>query len=141
MQRGGTTLTSTLFLRRALPPTLLLSAALPALVWAEGAVRVLNCQTTQVCDAIGHCRTDGETLSLRMTPKALRSDGSGEFMLHYQDRDVPMETLSEAGPFVWQLEHDRYTLLANSSTQFLLHKLSLAAEPTASVQFMTCSFR
>jgi hypothetical protein len=122
--------------------TPLLWGALCASVMAEGAVRVLSCETMQRCDAAGQCEPHQETLELRMEPKALNSDGSGEFLLQYGDEEaVPVQALSEAGPFVWSRAQNRYTLLASSDTQFLLHTLSLSIEPEATVLFMTCSFR
>jgi hypothetical protein len=127
------------FYRAMLTP--LLWGAMCSSVMAEGAVRVLSCETTQRCDAAGQCEPHQETLELRMEPKALNSDGSGEFSLQYGDEAVPVQALSEAGPFVWSREQNRYTLLASSDTQLLLHTLSLSVEPEATVLFMACSFR
>lgn len=110
-------------------------------VYAEGAVRVLACETTLQCDAAGHCMPHAEAIEFRMEPKALNADGSGEFTLQYRDAELPMQALSEIGPFVWTQQQDRYTLLASSDTQFLLHTLALADEPRATLQFMSCSLQ
>lgn len=113
----------------------------PALALAEGAVRVLSCQVTQQCDAAGQCSAHDESVEFRMSPEAQRSDGSGDFTLQYRGEEFPMTALSDIGPFRWEDELDRYTLLASSENQFLLHELSLAGTPAATIQFMRCSFR
>jgi hypothetical protein len=121
--------------------TLWLSTLLPAAVMAEGAVRVLACEVQQQCDAAGQCESRQQVLEFRMEPKSLNADGSGEFRLQYRDKQMPMRSLSEAGPFVWSDGQDRYTVLASSETQFLLHTLTLDDKPHATIQFMRCSFR
>jgi hypothetical protein len=120
---------------------LLCGALMPAIALAEGAVRVLSCQITQQCDGAGVCEPHDEAIEFRMEPQAQHSDGSGEFTLRYRDQELPMAAQSEVGPFTWSQQQDRHTLLASSETRFLLHVLSLADEPKATIQFMNCSFR
>lgn len=121
--------------------TLLLGASLPAVAVAEGAVKVLACEVTQQCDADGQCEPRPQSREFHMEPISLNADGSGQFTLQYDGNAVPMQALSEAGPFVWNEGQHRHTLLASSETQFLLHTLSLTDKPSATIQFMTCSFR
>jgi hypothetical protein len=142
--------------RCLLHPALLLVALLslaPAGARAEGAVRVLACDSTRVCDAVGDCRSDTGSLTLRMAPEALAADGSGRYELTLGGDVLPMQALtlagdvlpmqavSEAGPFLWQQADTRYTLLVNSNSDFVLHALSLSPQPSASLRYLRCTFR
>jgi hypothetical protein len=130
--------------RCLLHPALLLVALLslaPAGARAEGAVRVLACDSTRVCDAVGDCRSDTGSLTLRMAPEALAADGSGRYELTLGGDVLPMQAVSEAGPFLWQQADTRYTLLVNSNSDFVLHALSLSPQPSASLRYLRCTFR
>ncbi len=108
---------------------------------AEGAVRVLDCKVTQRCDASGSCEAHSDAIEFRLEPQALADDGSGRYLLRYRDAEVPMQALSEAGPFVWSRDKVRYTLLVSSDTQLLLHALTLAPAPASTVDFLNCAAR
>jgi hypothetical protein len=126
----------------ALPSLLLLSAAmLPALVHAEGAVRIFECNITQECDGDGACKGADQKVEFRMEPIERATDGSGTYTIHYDDQSADMQALSEAGPFYWQQDSERNTLLASSDTRFLWHRLFLAAAPVAQVRFLECAVR
>jgi hypothetical protein len=130
--------------RRPLHPSLLLAALLPlapATLSAEGAVRVLACDSTRVCDTVGECRSDSGSLTLRMAPEALDADGSGRYALTLDGDVLPMQAVSEAGPFLWQQADTHYTLLVNSNTDFVLHALTLSPQPSASLRYLRCTFR
>lgn len=124
---------------RSLAPVLLAMA--PELVWAEGAVRSLDCKVSQVCDAAGVCESAAEAVNFRMAPESLREDGSGTFEISYRETRARMEAYSYAGPFIWNTELERNTVLASSETRFLWHQLVLGSTPAASVRFMECSLR
>ncbi len=130
---------------RALPhPPLMLVALLtlaPAGASAEGAVRVLACDSTRVCDTVGECRSDAGSLTLRMAPQALDADGSGRYALTLDGDVLPMQAVSEAGPFLWQQADTHYTLLVNSNTEFVLHALSLSPQPLATLRYLRCTVR
>ena len=108
---------------------------------AEGAVRVLDCKVTQRCDAAGRCEVRSDAIGFRLEPQALANDGSGQYTLRYRDVEVPMQAVGEAGPFIWTAQNVRYTLLVSSETQLLLHALELAAVPSTSVDFLTCTVK
>lgn len=114
---------------------------LSSLLHAEGAVRIFDCKVTQRCDAAGKCAVNSDSIEFRLEPQALADDGSGEYILRYRDRTVPMQAASEAGPFLWSEQNVRYTLLVSSETQLLLHALELATVPATTVDFLTCKVR
>jgi hypothetical protein len=124
-----------------LPALLLMSALLPALANAEGAVRIFACEVLQECDADGGCKAVEQKIEFRMEPRERAVDGSGSYTIHYDDQSADMQALSEAGPFYWQQGSERNTLLASSDTRFLWHSLSLAAAPVAQVRFLACDVR
>lgn len=138
---NNTTMRTTKTRTRCPVAVLLCGLLMPVVTVAEGAVRVLSCEVVQQCNASGVCEPHKEQLEFRMEPKAQRSDGSGDFTLRRDDEEFPMTALSDAGPFVWNQQQDRYTLLVSSETQFLLHILSLDDTPHSTIQFMQCSFR
>jgi hypothetical protein len=114
---------------------------LPNLGWAEGAVRVLDCEVTQTCDASGACAMASERVSFRMTPENLREDGSGQYQISYRNVQAGMEARSYAGPFYWTSGTEQNTLLASSETLFLWHRLTVNPAPDASVNFLNCTFQ
>jgi hypothetical protein len=118
-----------------------LAALLPTLVCGEGAVRLLDCSITRVCDAGGSCTAASDDVTFSMQPIESRADGSGRFQLHYGNTDAPMDALSDAGPFVWNVGAERNALLVSSETQFLWHRLTLDPMPTATVSFLRCAIR
>lgn len=127
--------------KKALPGLLSLLPLLPALAQAEGAVRVLDCNTTQVCDAAGTCEAASDAVIFRMSPESLSADGSGTYKISYQDIEADMQASAEAGPFYWTRDVERNTLLASSETRFLWHKLQLAPTPQASILFLDCTLQ
>lgn len=114
---------------------------LPALVQAEGAVRVLDCRITQECDAEANCGTLDQTIEFRMEPIALDEQGAGRYTIRYLDQNADMQALSDAGPFHWRQESERHTLIASSETRFLWHSLSFDTMPEASIRFLSCRLR
>lgn len=121
--------------------TLLYLVALPQLAWAEGAVRVLDCKVTQVCDASGACEAESDDVSFRLAPENLHEDGSGTYAITYRAIQASMEATSEAGPFYWTMGSERNTLLASSETQFLWHRLMLDPTPATRVYFLNCALQ
>jgi hypothetical protein len=124
----------------ALTVVILLSFA-PVAARAEGAVRVLDCMTLKSCDAAGACKSYSEHTSFRMEPQNLNSDGSGSYIMVHNDERTDMQAPSFAGPFYWGSNDERNTLLANSETEFLWHRLELNPAPLVHIQFMQCVFR
>jgi hypothetical protein len=120
---------------------LALTGALPGFVSAEGAVRVLECTVTTVCDAAGRCADATEPLSFRIEPLDVSATGPARYAISYGETRAEMQALTEAGPFFWVHGSERATLLASSETQWLWHRLALEPQPLATVSFLTCAFR
>lgn len=129
-------------MRRALIRPLITGLLLlqPLYAWAEGAVRVLACTIDLACDAAGACTPAGGEVVFTMAPEQVADDGSGTYRISYGDEAAAMEARSFAGPFLWTLGDESHTLLANSETRFLWHRLALDAGPEADVIFMVCEF-
>lgn len=119
----------------------MLLVVVPAVVRAEGAVRVLDCKVTQICDAAGVCQAASEEVSFRMAPEKLSEDGAGTYEISYRDIKASMQASSYAGPFYWTTGAERNTLLASSETQFLWHRLRLEPAPETKVHFLECAVR
>jgi hypothetical protein len=118
-----------------------LTALLPGLVLSEGAVRLLECTVTQVCDGGGACETASGGVSFRMEPVEREASGAMRYALSYGDTQADMLAVSDAGPFIWTVRDERNALLASSQTQWLWHRLTLDPAPAATIRFLTCSFR
>jgi hypothetical protein len=121
---------------------LALSAALAsALAHAEGAVRVLECRVTHDCDDAAVCQDADQSVEFRLEPITLAADGSGSYTLRYEGRTAAMQALSEAGPFHWQQETQRHTLLVSSETHLLWHSLDFDSAPMTRIRFLDCTLR
>ena len=107
----------------------------------EGAVRVLDCTTSRICDAAGNCEPEAAERTFRWEPIQTQADGAGTYTLTDGDTEVPMQALSDAGPFFWSVGSQRNTLLVSSETQFVWHRLTLEPVPEGTVAFLTCAFR
>ena len=116
-------------------------ALLSNAVWAEGAVRLLDCRVVRVCDAAGNCQAATEAVAFRMEPAQVGPDGAGRYQLKYDETEVAMEALSDAGPFVWTVGDEHNTLLVSSQTQLLWHRLAVSPVPAATVRFLECAIR
>jgi hypothetical protein len=120
-------------------------------VYAEGAVRIFDCNLTQVCDAAGSCQSTTDSITFRMAAVTLVSAGGGQYLLSHGDRrELPMQAMSEIGPFVWSDStagadgtdtDQRNTLVISSETQLLWHTLSLAASPSSNIRYMNCNLQ
>jgi hypothetical protein len=120
-------------------------------VVAEGAVRIFDCNVTQVCDAAGACQPAADSITFRMAPVTLDATGAGQYLLSYGDRqELPMQAVSEIGPFLWSdgsggnngsNSEERNTLVISSGTQLLWHTLSLTEMPDASIRYMDCGLQ
>ena len=132
------------FLKRAL--VLLPLAAWVQLAAGEGAVRTFDCTITQTCNAAGRCEKAAGEVTFRMSPEALAADGSGTYQINYRHgdqinyRDVQasVKAASYAGPFYWNTNSERNSLLASSETEFLWHRLILAPTPETEIHFLSC---
>ena len=111
------------------------------LALAEGAVRVLECKSVQLCDTTGTCAAAAGEVVFRMTPVSVDADGAGSFTMQYDSSLADMQALSGVGPWYWVSRQQRHTLLASSDTRFVWHTLSLTPEPEAQTRFLNCSFR
>lgn len=108
-------------------------------VLGEGGIRTFECVIEKTCDASGNCETgDMNGITLLMEPDNLNADGSGSYMLNYDNGRFAMEALSNAGPFVWRRDGTRHTLLASSEEQFLWHQVFIGSSPEATIRFMQC---
>jgi hypothetical protein len=116
-------------------------ALLPSAGWGEGAVRLFDCTVVQVCNSAGSCEGGSGSVAFRMEPVQVGPDGGGRYELRYEDTEVAMDALSDAGPFVWAVGEERNTLLVSSETQLLWHQLTLAPVVAATVRFLTCTIR
>ncbi len=70
----------------------------------------------------------------------LDETGAGSYQVSYANNRYEMKAMSYAGPFTWDTGGEIHTLLANSETKFLWHRLKLSAKPEASMQFLNCAF-
>lgn len=114
---------------------------LPGMVSAEGAVRVLTCTITRVCDAAGRCGAGSGQVAFRMEPIETGADGSGSYTLSYENNETEMQALSLAGPYVWTAGTERNTLLASSETAFLWHRVKFEPTPEGTIRFLSCAMR
>ena len=113
---------------------------MPSAMRAEGAVRVLACNTVRVCDAAGSCELATDETRFRMEPQALDASGASRFALAYGDVRADMNAMSDVGPFIWNVGTERHALLVSSETQWLWHRLTLEPAPAATIAFLECSF-
>jgi len=114
---------------------------LPCSALAEGAVRVLECSVTTVCDAAGMCTAAAEPVSFRIEPLDVAATGAARYAIRYNETQTEMQALTDAGPFFWMHGGERATLLASSETEWLWHRLVLEPRPSATISFLTCAFR
>ena len=116
----------------------------PLSVLAEGAVRVLECTIEQTCDSAASCNPDSGDISFNMEPIKLAADGAGNYLIRYEFNgsafQADMEARSFAGPFMWDIDEDRNTLLANSEYRFLWHRLSISPMPQSGTHYLACDF-
>ena len=75
-------------------------ALLPNAGWGEGAVRLFDCTVVQVCNSAGSCEGGSGTVAFRMEPVQVGPDGGGRYELQYQNTEVAMDAVSDAGVFV-----------------------------------------
>ena len=116
-----------------------LIACLPIIVAAEGAVRTFNCTLDRVCDAAGQCEPESGDVTFRMEPQQLDANGAGTYQLSYDDNSVAMQASSDAGPFIWSLDNQQHTLLINSATRMLWHRLTLEPPLPANTRYLQCT--
>lgn len=114
---------------------------LPPLAFAEGARKELDCQIVRVCDAAGVCQAGDGNVSFTMEPVEVGESGAGRYQLSYAQTTSEMQAVADAGPFIWTAGQERHVLVASSETEWLWHRLDLAAAPTATIRFLGCSFR
>lgn len=107
---------------------------------AEGAMRVLECSIEKQCDSSASCTPDSGELVFNMEPIKLDENGAGSYEVSYANNRYEMKAMSYAGPFIWNTGGDTNTLLANSETKFLWHRLTLSSNPEANMQFLNCAF-
>ena len=113
---------------------------LPITALAEGALRILQCSLDQRCDGEISCSPESGDVVFNMEPVMLDDKGAGSYEITYEENQSVMTAMSFAGPFFWRTEGEMHTLLANSESRFLWHKLSLSPQPIASMQFIDCAF-
>jgi hypothetical protein len=115
---------------------------LPQAGLGEGAVKRLDCDLIQTCNAAGSCqRSEAESVSFRMEPLELATGGGGQYRIAYGDTEADMLAMSDTGPFLWNNETERPALLVSSEQEWLWHRLTVAPEPGAMVSFLRCSFQ
>jgi len=107
---------------------------------AEGAMRILECSIEKQCDSSVACTPDSGDQVFNMEPIMLDETGAGSYQISYANNSYEMKAMSYAGPFIWNTGGETHTLLANSETKFLWHRLSFSAKPEASIQFLNCAF-
>jgi hypothetical protein len=112
----------------------------PLSTLAEGAMRVLECSFDQLCDSRANCKPASGAVVFNMEPLKLDDNGAGSYEVSYADNKLEMEAMSFAGPFFWNTEGEMHTLLANSESRFLWHRLNLSSKPEANMQFLHCTF-
>lgn len=114
---------------------------LAAEAWAEGAVKLLECDVVRICDALGACQASSGEVSFRMEPQEIQASGAGDYTISFAGTQAPMRAASEAGPFLWTNGSERHALLASSETEWLWHELEIAAAPVATVRFLVCTLQ
>ena len=135
------------FLFRGAPRRLMLAVAGAGAVlaagalWAEGAVKQLDCEIRVVCDSGGNCRQGTGHVAFRMEPVRLDSGGRGDYRLRYGELQADMTALSDAGPFFWTLEQQRNALMPSSETDWLWHQLQLGQTVNSQIRFLECAFQ
>ena len=113
----------------------------PAVGWAEGAVRQFDCTVVRSCDSSGSCTAQSGKVVFSMTPVSAAQDGSGRFEIRYGSVRVPMQALSDTGPFHWRVGEETNTLLLNSESEMLWHQLDIGTSAAATLRFMTCRYQ
>lgn len=127
--------------RRVEAATVGILSLAPSLLFAEGAVKLLDCEITRVCDASGVCEAASDETGFRMEPIELGAAGAGRYSLSYGGTQVEMQAMSDTGPFLWNRGSERHALLASSETGWLWHQLTLEPSPGSTIRFMSCSFQ
>jgi len=126
-----------------------LATALAAIVVAflygsargEGSVRTFQCLADKVCDAHGSCTPADNEVEFRMEPLQLDAGGAGDYRLSYGEDTVAMRADSDAGPFMWESDGSRHTLLVNSEARLLWHRLEFASPLSSRITFLQCALR
>lgn len=108
--------------------------------FAEGAVRTFDCSLQLQCDADGECTPETGKVTFQLEPQLLDAQGAGSYRLVYEDEDVAMQAVSDAGPFTWTLAGVRHTLLVNAADGLLWHQLEFSAAPKATTHRLNCNF-
>jgi len=108
---------------------------------AEGALRIFDCSIVQQCDADDQCSPLQGTVRFELEPQQLDPGGAGSYRLIYEDMDVIMQAVSDAGPFTWVTDEKRHTLLVNADDELLWHQLEFFPALSATSTLLTCAFR
>jgi hypothetical protein len=109
-------------------------------VHAEGAMRILDCEFVDKCNAALACTPESGAVTFRMEPQSLDGNNAGIYLISYGDTRTEMQGLSYAGPFYWRTESAMNTLVASSETEFLWHSLELVQTPVTVIRNMHCRF-
>lgn len=121
--------------------SLTLALLMPAMALPEGAVKLLDCTVTRVCDAAGVCEPGSRKAVFRMEPIQLGAGGAGTFMITYAGTEAEMTAMSEVGPFLWAAGSERNALIVSSRTEWLWHQLTVEPTTKAAVRFLSCTFQ
>ena len=106
---------------------------------AEGAVRVLNCQVVNTCDANGSCGAGLRNVSFRLDPVSVGSQGEGSYVISYDDVSADMFMQSFEGPIIWSEGRDDVQTLMVSGQTTLLWIHTQGSDPQSlAVEFLDC---
>jgi len=123
-------------------PVLALCLLTPVAAMTEGAVKLLECSISRICDGQGQCEAGSGQAAFRMEPLQVEAGGVGSYTISYGDTEVAMNALSEVGPFIWTVGTERNALIVSSRTDWLWHQLASGPTTAATVRFLgDCSFQ
>ena len=107
-------------------------------VFAEGAVKTLECSAHSVCDAAGQCAEAAGDVTFRVEPVQVVDGGAGSYLIHYDGVRADMQADSEFGPYFWMHGSERHSLIVSSESQWLWHALQAEPAPVATIRFLEC---
>jgi len=117
----------------------ILAALLPLTALAEGDTRIVTCQVSKICDALGNCQTSDTKTTLALSPISRGPSGEGPHWIEYNGQKYKAENVTGRGPIVWSTEdQDVQTLLFAGENEMIWHRLTLTPRAHSTLEFLTC---
>ncbi|PYE86123.1 hypothetical protein [Pseudoroseicyclus aestuarii] len=108
-------------------------AASPAL--AEGARLTLTCSTATVCTGPSACRPGGGPIEIVLAPQDTDAAGAGTYTARTAAGEAEAQAAGHLGPFAWQEDAARVSLVLASEAQAVLVRSDGGAAQTS---LLTC---